>query len=524
MCVYLLALMAFLVAAGSACEPDTPATTSRLHITARLGPALASDARVAPLTARRGHVGPELLPAEMKRGTELRHAVCVGSAESLLISGGPIEGEAVLLVSFATGPAPSHWELESLTDNQARPILTFQIKAAKPGWVNHSIALNAAQTRAGVLRLTPSAAGVEGGACVGGIALATPAISGDALPNIILVSLDTLGAHFIGRARDGRSLTPGFDRLRRDSFVFDNTYAQYPSTLASHTSLFSGLYPIHHERWGRRSQAFPSLVDHFRAAGYWAAGITEDAFVGSSFGFAQAFDEYDDGASNALGDAPNTFARARKWLAQRGRDQRFFLFLHTYEVHAPYLPRDARALATANTLTPSDSREWDADRQWAMVHGHGTGAPLPADEVTRLEALYRGEIEYIDRAFGELLAYIDDEKIAENTILVVFSDHGDEFSQQGQIGHGFSLGNEVLHVPLFFRWPGHIAAGADAAPAEVLDILPTLLELSGIESPPALGGASLRARMQDIPAAAAVDFAFSEVVLADPSQCDSRSC
>lgn len=225
-----------------------------------------------------------------------------------------------------------------------------------------------------------------------------------------------------------------------------------------------------------------------------------------------------------MGDAPNTFARARKWLAQRGRDQRFSLFLHTYEVHAPYLPRDARALATANALTPSDSREWDADRQWAMMHGHSTGTPLPVDEVPRLEALYRGEIEYIDRAFGELLAYNDDEKIAENTILVVFSDHGDEFSQQGQIGHGFSLGNEVLHVPLFFRWPGHIAAGADAAPAEVLDILPTLLELSGIESPPALGSASLRARMQDIPAAAAVDFAFSENVLADPSQYDSRSC
>lgn len=470
------------------------------------------------LTVRR--VGsPQLVASEEKKiGTGVRHAFCLGRGETLRITG-PGLSRGRLLFSVGAGEASTTYALHAMVAGTSRLLQRRTLASQEPGWVDQELVLAPAVAMAEEFRFTAHATDPNARTCVGGILFTASDSTPGNLPNVILVSLDTLGADYLGPGEDGASLTPHLDRLRRESFVFDRTFAQYPSTLASHSSLFTGLYPVHHGRYGHDPKPFSSLVERFRDAGYLAVGITENAFVGSSLGFARAFDEYDDGSSKALGDAPGTFARATEWVARRGREERFFLFVHTYEVHEPYRPRDAAGLARANALTPADTRVWDDKEQYRMMRSHPTIAKLSGKDLNRLEALHRGEIDYLDRALAGFLSGLAELGADENTLLIIFSDHGDEFLEDGPLGHGLSLSNRVIHVPLYFRWPKRLAPGASDEPVEVADILPTILELAGLGKPAGIDGASLVPLMNA--AAASADTAYAELVF-DQAECRVR--
>jgi hypothetical protein len=218
------------------------------------------------------------------------------------------------------------------------------------------------------------------------------------------------------------------------------------------------------------------------------------------------------------GDAPGTFALARDWLERRGREELFFLFFHTYEVHEPYRPRDEAGLAIANALTPDDTRVWSDRKQYELMRGNRPGAYLPGRDVRRLEALHRGEVDYADRALGSFLESIDQLGLARDTIVVVTSDHGDEFRENGPVGHGFALRNRVLHVPLYFRWPGRIRPEASHSPVGLTDVMPTLLDLVGLSPDHDLDGRSLAPLLLRTQEAFPEQPAFSE------ARADSKSC
>jgi arylsulfatase A-like enzyme len=324
-------------------------------------------------------------------------------------------------------------------------------------------------------------------------------------PSILLISLDTLGADYLGSFAGEADASPDIDAFLGESFSFRRAYAQYGSTFPSQSSLFSALYPIHHGRYKRARPALESLVSRLAGAGYFTAAFTENAWVGSAFGFARGFDWYDDGVSkgplafsNRHGE--DTFRRAGDWLERHGRTTRFFLFVHTYEVHAPYTPEAGAPRALADRLTPNDDRVFDHKEMVASIIRHNRG----------------GEIRGLDALVGDLLERIDRIGLADDTIVVLTSDHGDQFGEHGKLGHGASLHNRILHVPLAFRWPGRIPAGESREPVQLVDVLPTLLELAGMEVPEAIDGRSLAASFAGRgPSARA---AFSELRL-DTNEC-----
>lgn len=491
------------------------------RIVARVGPESGPDTEVRTLQLRATRSGATRPVREEKIGTGVRHAACVMDALSFSTGGPSLNGEGRLLVSLAAGKSPMEYTIEARIGGAQRLIKRVTIPAGDPRWVDLTIPLPLRLAIAEEFRFAGSSTDPSARFCVGGILFAAAERSRSQPPNVVLVSLDTLGADYLGPDHTSPSLTPNLDRLRNDSFVFDNAFAQYPATLGSHSSLFSGLYPGSHKRFGlypghrerftRASQPFVSLVTRFADSGYLAAGITEDAYVGSSFGFATAFDEYDDGAHRARGDAPGTFARAADWLEKRGADERFFLFVHTYEVHEPYRPRDQKGLARANSLTPGDERVWTDSEQYRMMRDHPNEVRLADPDVHRLESLHEGEIEYLDRQLAEFLSRLDEAGLGENTIVVLFSDHGEEFLLDGPLGHGVTLRNRVLHVPLYFRWPGQIPPGSSSSLVEVTDVLPTLLDLAALPIPPGLDGSTLRPRMNS--GEPEKDFAYAELVL-----------
>src|SRR5262249_29376716 len=155
------------------------------------------------------------------------------------------------------------------------------------------------------------------------------------------------------------------------------------------------------------------------------------------------------------------------WLS-RHRDERFFLFLHTYQVHAPYTPPPAYDRFSQPHPQPPPVPGQKPPPQWERDH-----------------ELYLGEVLYTDAELTKLLDGLDALGLADATVVTLTADHGEEFGEHGLPGHGKALFEESLHVPLIVRAPGIAPAGARVpALASLIDVVPTALELAGAAEPP----------------------------------------
>jgi arylsulfatase A-like enzyme len=291
------------------------------------------------------------------------------------------------------------------------------------------------------------------------------ASAGAAYPNVVLISLDTLRARSVSTYGCDRATTPALDSLMAEQgTVFEHAITPAPNTLPSHMSLFSGLYPRTHGVRGLGSSlrsTYATLPEALRAAGYATAAFTEDGFLVARAGFQRGFGVYYENTSpdvaRPLGQIGDTFGRGRVWLDAH-RDQLFFLFLHTYQVHFPYVPPDA----------------------YRHSFGHDDAQPSASE---RARLLYEQEVRYTDDNVQDLLEHLDELGLGERTLVIVTSDHGEEFFEHGQRGHNFHLYDESIRVPLLMRWPGVIPAGLRVtAPVSLVNVAPTILDL--LDLPP----------------------------------------
>ena len=329
-----------------------------------------------------------------------------------------------------------------------------------------------------------------------GSAIFHPAIGRQ--PNVIFISLDTLSAPHLSAFGAARGVSPSIDALLAKSFSFTRAYAQYPNTLTSHASMFSGLLPRHHGVYAAKPYLrAETLTSVLATHGYVANAITEDAYVAAGFGFDNGFDFYDDGESKTLteivGNATRTFARARSWLDVFGPSMRFFMFVHTYEAHSPYEIRDYEARRTVERLDPGYRGRFENGYRAGLVEmAHNNGKYLlgPQD-LKHLAALYAGGLQYLDRLLADFMRHLATLPFAENTVVIITSDHGEEFGEHGKLGHGETIYEGAIHVPLAFYWPGVIEPGVSDVPVRVMDIMPTILDIVGLDSPSGLDGRSL---------------------------------
>jgi arylsulfatase A-like enzyme len=295
------------------------------------------------------------------------------------------------------------------------------------------------------------------------------------LPNLVVVSIDTLRAQSLGAYGYGRDTSPFLDSLAAQGTLFENAIAPATTTAPSHMSLFSGLYPVRHGVLTAPLSAPPeveSFVQRLRGAGYRTAAFTEDGNLSLRSGFGRGFSQYVESVGErgrALGEVRATFARARAWL-ESNRAEPFFLFVHTYQVHAPYDP-------------PEEYRRLFA----------GDGLAGPADpEARALRDDYDREIRLVDDELRGLVAALERASRPGAAIALVVSDHGEEFAEHGLFQHGAAVFDEALRVPLVFWGPGRIPAGRRVAgQVSLVDVAPTLLALAGSEPPEGLDGRSL---------------------------------
>jgi arylsulfatase A-like enzyme/Tfp pilus assembly protein PilF len=276
--------------------------------------------------------------------------------------------------------------------------------------------------------------------------------------NVLVVTIDTLRADYVGAYGSTRSVTPTIDRLAREGLRFDTTHTHVPLTLPSHTSILTGTYPFTSGVRDNGSFRFdgkrPTLATQLKAAGYATAAFVGAFVLDARFGLNAGFDLYDDryGARPVGGElsllerpAEQVIAPAIKWVSQHPRNTAWFVWVHLYDPHDPYDPPE-----------PYRSR-YTTDR-------------------------YSGEIAYADAQLGVLLDSLGRGGQLEKTLVVVASDHGESLGEHGERTHGLFAYESTLRVPLVMWAPPTITPGTYIPPARLVDVAPTILDLLGVPS------------------------------------------
>ncbi len=302
----------------------------------------------------------------------------------------------------------------------------------------------------------------------------------------VLISVDTLRADHLGAYGYPLDTSPFFDELSARGTLFERAVVQLPGTLPSHMSIFTGLHPFQHGVYPPDrvlADDIATLPELFRAAGYRTAAFTEGGYVAGHYGFARGFEIYDDRKKRKPGGAADTFAAAKEFVAGLDDDERFFLFVHTYEVHDPYM---ALPDYLAWPGEPPDS--WPPTGPNLTDASKGLLAVTP-EALEYFVALYDASIRYVD---DELRAFLEQlwADASHDTWVVVTSDHGEEFLEHGSLVHRQTY-EPTLHVPLLFRRLGQRRGARVEQLVQSVDLAPTLLELAGLDGADAMSGRSL---------------------------------
>jgi len=281
--------------------------------------------------------------------------------------------------------------------------------------------------------------------------------------NVLWVTICTLRHDRLGVFGNERGITPAIDALAEKSLLFERAYSTFPATAYSVTSMFSGRYPSQTARFlarvGRpsRAEAF-WLPEALRRAGFqtWALTALDETLLQTQCeGLLRGFDVRNPYPHLVAPPAEVVAAAFERRLAGRDAERPFFSWVMMLDPHNPY-------------------------------EGDPEGPPLGTDQ----QDLYDGEVRRTDRAVGRLLAAIDAAGLADETIVVLHADHGEEFDEHGGAYHYGSVYDEQVHVPLMLRVPG-LVPGRSSVPVDMTDLAPTLTEILDVPEPRGTVGDSL---------------------------------
>jgi arylsulfatase A-like enzyme len=317
---------------------------------------------------------------------------------------------------------------------------------------------------------------------------------GERRPNIIFISIDALRPDFLGAYGSIAGLTPNLDAFAREATVYDAAYAPSAWTLASFGALFTGRPPSlsivmrqageHPTEYVDRVQLIagvPLLSERLQSGGYRAAAELTNPFLTNHFGWGRGFEYFrneDAADADLLLTAETVRAEvitqnAEAWV-RLNHQEPFFLWVHYLDPHAPY-----DAPGSSNEARDEYPSEWETNRSYWEKHID----EAPAAVIERYESFcrerYAAEIKYVDRWVGRLLEQIRGSGRYDDSLIAVFSDHGEELFEHGGFDHGHSLHEEVLRVPLIVKWP----RGVHADPlvhqtVALMDLNRTVLDLA----------------------------------------------
>lgn len=292
--------------------------------------------------------------------------------------------------------------------------------------------------------------------------------------NIVLISVDTLRADHLSCYGYERTTSPRLDGYAAGGTLFDNVTAASSWTVPSHMSIFTGVEAIAHglidyPDAGRLGRGYTTLPELFRKADFRTAAFTGGGFMSARHGFDIGFDEF---VTHGRRFEDNMTA-VDAWLDGVRPDERFFLFLHGFNVHKPYKPP-----------SPYDTRFADGYAGDYDTISFQPENPHPSKEdLEFVVSQYDGEIAYVDELLGNFFERLAERGLLDDTLVVVTSDHGDEMYEHGNVDHIHTLYDELIQVPLIMFGPG-IPRRVVSDHFAQMDLYPTLCELMGVPHEP----------------------------------------
>lgn len=361
-------------------------------------------------------------------------------------------------------------------------------------------------------------------------------------PSVILITLDTVRADHLSLYGYNRDTSPHLKEFARDATVFTHAIAASDMTLASHASIFTGLYASQHgAHWAlpsgqdgvaigpefalRLAENCPTLAKILASHGYRTMAIAANVpYLQTAFQLDQGFQYYSLPLPRVFLDqicpfclrtdlarlVGEVFPSARFDLLyvragsvnreafrllnrQKPGGQPFFLFLNYMDAHQPYFPP-----APYDTRYPGKDPSMTIERYWPIEFQALSGArPYTDLDRRRDESQYDGAIAYLDASLGALFTKLKQRGLYQDCLIVVTSDHGQSFGEKGLVGHGSSVYQEQVDVPLIIKYPGKGSAGVRNELVSHVDLAPTILQSLGYASTGWLAGHSLQTVQND---------------------------
>jgi len=316
--------------------------------------------------------------------------------------------------------------------------------------------------------------------------------------NLIFCSLDTLRADRLGAIGNGRGLTPNLDRIASEGALFTQAFASDIPTQPSHTALFTGMYGVN-----------TNIVSHFhpeallegdtlwmptfmRRRGY-ATGAVDHLFSMKEW-FKRGYNDYmpPEGRSRSPGSEIN--AIAFPWITEHA-DRDFFLFLHYWDAHIPYLPptpfKERYTGESAGRIDPGTNGQLKSRPSYPLFKKNNYDFLGEIPNLDYIGDLYDAEVAYLDFEIGRLFDHLGDEGLLENTMVVLFGDHGENMTEHDSWFDHAGLYDSVTHVPLILWAPGVIPQIESPALVQLLDVFPTIGDILGAPQTKGLDGRSL---------------------------------
>jgi arylsulfatase A-like enzyme len=317
--------------------------------------------------------------------------------------------------------------------------------------------------------------------------------------NVVFVSFDALQAAHVGALGYPKNVTPTMDAMAKEGFNFTNNISVASWTVPASMTWFTGVYPSEHgltnkfavfnppnnNKLANLKELSPNLVtlaEILKGQGYVTGGFTGNAGVSGGFGYGQGFDTYffEKGKFGSMGVS---IPKALDWLKEN-KDKKFFMFLHGYDNHGQNVPAegfDYRFVEKGyDKKFTGSAAEQEALREEGLEKGFTT---LRDADVKFWRAIYDEKIQRTDEKFRKFLDEYAKLGLMDKTIFVLTSDHGTEFYEHKRFDHGFSLFDELIHVPLIIKLPKQKAGKVINDQVSSLDVMPTILDLLDVKTP-----------------------------------------
>jgi len=316
--------------------------------------------------------------------------------------------------------------------------------------------------------------------------------------NLIICSLDTLRADHLSCLGNERGLTPNLDRIASEGSLFSQTYATDIPTQPSHTALFTGQFGIK-----------TGIVSHFHPAAYlpeetlwlpsllrrhgYVTGAVDHLFAMKDW-FIRGYDDYmpPPGRSRSPGSVINSIGLP--WITEH-KDRDFFLFLHFWDAHIPYVPpspfKERYSHRSAGRIDPDITAKLDGRPSYPLFKQNLYDFLDSMPNLDYIADLYDAEVAYLDFEIGQIFHHLEQEGLLEDTMVVLFGDHGENMTEHDAWFDHAGLYDSVTHVPLLMWAPGKVPVSESDAMVTLVDVLPTILETLGLPEAEGISGRSL---------------------------------